>query len=49
MVVIGEKAIDFVVVQWANGVGKEDCQEVLLEGGEVTIGVAEEFREKAKL
>ncbi|CAG8959169.1 hypothetical protein HYFRA_00013033 [Hymenoscyphus fraxineus] len=28
MVVIGEKPIDFVVVQFANGVGIEDCQEV---------------------
>ncbi|KAG0646897.1 Ureidoglycolatase [Hyphodiscus hymeniophilus] len=28
MVVIGKKAISFVVVQYANGVGIEDCQEV---------------------
>jgi ureidoglycolate lyase len=28
MVVIGKKAIDFVVVQFANGVEIEDCQEV---------------------
>jgi len=34
MVVIGEQAIDFVVVQYANGVGNEDCQEVLLENKE---------------
>lgn len=35
MVALGEKgtAIDFVVVQFANGVGVEDCQEVYLEGG----------------
>lgn len=34
MVALGEAgtAIDFVVVQFANGVGLEDCQEVLLEG-----------------
>jgi ureidoglycolate lyase len=32
MIVVGAKAIDFVVVQFANGVGIEDCQEVLLEG-----------------
>ena len=31
MVVIGERPIDFVVVQFANGVGSEDCQEVELE------------------
>ncbi|KAK5135193.1 hypothetical protein LTR08_005580 [Meristemomyces frigidus] len=37
MVVLGEKAIDFVVVQYANGVAMEDCQEVELHaeaGGE---------------
>ncbi|GAB7357001.1 hypothetical protein MBLNU459_g7832t1 [Dothideomycetes sp. NU459] len=28
MVVLGEKSIDFVVVQYANGVGLEDCQEI---------------------
>lgn len=32
MVVIGDTRIDFVVVQFANGVGDEDCQEVRLEG-----------------
>lgn len=32
MVVLGEKDIDFVVVQYANGVGLEDCQEVVLDG-----------------
>jgi ureidoglycolate lyase len=31
MVVVGEKAIDFIVVQFANGVAVEDCQEVELE------------------
>ena len=37
MVVLGEKAIDFVVVQYVNGVAIEDCQEVELHaeaGGE---------------
>lgn len=33
MVVIGARPIDFVVVQFANGVGIEDCQEVDLETG----------------
>jgi ureidoglycolate lyase len=47
MVVIGEKTIDFVVVQWANGVADEDCQEVSLQG-ELTVGV-DGFRERAKL
>lgn len=31
MVVLGEKAIDFVVVQYANGVAVEDCQEVEIQ------------------
>ena len=36
MVVLGEQAVDFVVVQYANGVPLEDCQEIELEstGGE---------------
>jgi ureidoglycolate lyase len=34
MVVIGNKPIDFVVVQFANGVAIEDCQEVDWENGE---------------
>ena len=35
MVVLGNKAVDFVVVQFANGVGVEDCQEVEFgKGGE---------------
>lgn len=37
MVVLGRKPIDFVVVQYANGVGVEDCQEVEIlpsDGGE---------------
>lgn len=39
MVVIGERRVDFVVVQFANGVGEEDCQEVSFgEGVEVVVG-----------
>ena len=34
MIVIGDRAIDFVVVQFANEVGNEDCQEVVLQAGE---------------
>ncbi|KAK4142044.1 ureidoglycolate hydrolase [Dichotomopilus funicola] len=54
----GEEAVDFVVVQFANGVGEEDCQEVFFEAGEgdgeivvsVSLGVEESGRvEKAKL
>lgn len=42
MVVVGTKAIDFVVVQFANGVGTEDCQEASLEektGGKLMVAV----------
>lgn len=34
MVVVGDRAVDFVVVQFANEVGREDCQEVVLRSGE---------------
>ena len=33
MVAIGKKPIPFIVVQFANGVGIEDCQEVVWKGG----------------
>lgn len=42
MVVVGEKRVDFVVVQFLNGVEGEDCEEVGVEGGgfgvEVEVG-----------
>jgi ureidoglycolate lyase len=31
MAVVGTKSVDFVVVQYANGIGIEDCQEVLIQ------------------
>lgn len=34
MIVIGDRPIDFVVVQFANDVGDEDCQEILLKPDE---------------
>jgi ureidoglycolate lyase len=40
MVVVGSKPIDFVVVQFANGVGIEDCQEVDWDGRQKRISVA---------
>jgi len=33
MVAIGSRPIDFVVIQFANGVGMEDCQEAAIERG----------------
>ncbi|KAI4203505.1 MAG: hypothetical protein LQ350_001843 [Teloschistes chrysophthalmus] len=49
MVVVGDARIDFLVVQWANGVQEEDCQEVLLGKG-VSVVIDEGYAgEKAKL
>lgn len=40
MVVLGENEIDFVVVQFANGIANEDCQEVEIEGQNAGEGIA---------
>lgn len=40
MIVIGEKEIGFVVVQYANGVDIEDCQEIELKRGVGEDGLA---------
>lgn len=40
MMVLGAGSIDFVVVQYANGVGPEDCQEVELLAGDGQEGIA---------
>ena len=43
MVVIGKKPVDFVVVQFANGVGIEDCQEVELrkkQGSQLMVAIS---------
>ncbi|RKU49693.1 Ureidoglycolate lyase [Coniochaeta pulveracea] len=51
----GREKVDFVVVQFANGVGVEDCQECVFVGGEVVVTLPEEEdegreeRERAKL
>ena len=37
MVVVGEKRIDFVVVQSVNGVSEDDCQEVEIEQEGVSV------------
>ncbi|KAK7522717.1 ureidoglycolate hydrolase [Phyllosticta citriasiana] len=42
MVVLGEGDVDFVVVQFANGVGIEDCQEVELQAEGEGIAVVVE-------
>ena len=41
MVVIGKSPIDFVVVQFANGVGIEDCQERDLDSGQSILVAVE--------
>ena len=38
MVVLGKKDVPFVVSQFVNGVGEEDCQEVVWEGN-VRVGI----------
>jgi ureidoglycolate lyase len=39
MVVVGGSPVSFVVVQYANGVGIEDCQEVTWDSGKVKVSV----------
>ena len=39
MVVIGQERVDFVVVQFANGISEEDCQEIYLNSEEGEEGV----------
>lgn len=34
MIVVGDRPIDFVVVQFANEAGNEDCQEIVLKSDE---------------
>lgn len=41
MIVVGERDIDFVVLQWANGVAAEDCQEVDTAEGQLDVLVQE--------
>ncbi|KAF7196173.1 Ureidoglycolate lyase [Pseudocercospora fuligena] len=40
MVALGEKEIEFVVMQYANGVCLEDCQEIDIVGGELSVDVS---------
>lgn len=50
MVVMGQRRVDFAVVQFANGVGDEDCQEVEFgKGIEVEIKIESGIGEDAKL
>ena len=56
MVVIGTKSVSFVVVQFANGVAVEDCQEVVMEyhgreGIQIAISKvgAKQYRGSSKL
>jgi hypothetical protein len=39
MAVLGKRRVDFVVTQFVNGVAEDDCQEVLLGGNEVRVGL----------
>lgn len=53
MVVLGEKPIDFVVVQHANGVASDDCQELELEdkdsSNRLVVRIEDIATKKAKL
>ncbi len=40
MAVIGDERIDFLVVQFANGVAEEDCQEAELAMSAEELGVS---------
>lgn len=44
MVVLGEKRVDFVVVQTTNGVPNDDCQEVDVEYGTLAIDLGNVLR-----
>ena len=46
MVVVGDREMQFVVVQFANGVEGEDCQEVRVEGKAIEVDLAEEVASK---
>lgn len=42
MVVLGRKEVPFVVVQFRNGMGEEDCEEVVLTKSEAEDGMRDE-------
>lgn len=44
MVVLGERRVDFVVVQTTNGVPEDDCQEVDIKGGTLAINLKNVLR-----
>lgn len=49
MVVLGEKEVPFVVTQFVNGVGEEDCQEVVWEGDvKVSVPMPKKMRRAEK-
>lgn len=49
MVVLGQRAVEFVVVQYANGVGDEDCQEVEFGEGLSVLIDSNDIGSRAKL
>lgn len=42
MIVVGPKDVEFVVLQWGNGIAAEDCQETELERDEAVLEVVVE-------
>ncbi|KAF1988309.1 hypothetical protein K402DRAFT_392060 [Aulographum hederae CBS 113979] len=52
MAVLGKESVDFAVVQWANAVASEDCQEVELRGqgvGGEGVSVEVEFGDSGEI
>jgi ureidoglycolate lyase len=49
MIVVGTKAVEFVVTQFVNGVDIEDCQEIEVDGVRVDLKLALENLAKARL
>jgi ureidoglycolate lyase len=50
MVVLGKRRVDFMVMQFVNGVAEDDCQEVeMTEGLAVDVRAGVEERRRAKL
>ena len=46
MVVLGSRRVDFLVTQFANGVGWDDCQEVLVGSGPDASALTEHERRR---
>jgi len=48
MIVLGSRRVDFLVTQFANGVGDDDCQEVLIGSGPDTSTLSDGERKERR-